>query len=61
MVVWYRYPGSAWECFFSFTTGHTYSRPAEWIRNAETMMAGRGREDALWRKNDEAARRLIWC
>jgi len=62
VIVWYRHgPNKPWECYFSFTTGHTYSGPREWLQNAEAMMTGRGWADVLGRKREDCARRLVWC
>ena len=61
--VWYieRYrDGHRWACFLRPAAPHTYSGPREWLHNAEQMMRG-DHSDCLWRKNDETARRLIWC
>lgn len=52
--------GFVWRCILRQTFQHTYSRPSDWLRNAEAQMRG-DRSNVLWRKNDEDARRLIWC
>jgi hypothetical protein len=60
-LVWYRHALDApWACFLDFPPPHTYSRPSEWLKNAEQMMRG-DKSDVLWRKCDAAARKLIWC
>jgi len=58
ILVWYNY--GFWACFPRLTTGHHYSRPADWLQNAEAMMRG-DHSDPLWRKTDESARRMVWC
>ena len=61
-MVWYRHSlDTGWQAILRTYAPLRYTRPHEWLANAETMMAGRGRENVLWRKNDEDARRFIWC
>jgi hypothetical protein len=61
-IVWFKhglnYP---WQCCFRTFPSRRYSRPSDWLQQAEDMMVGRAKEDALHRKNDQQARQLIWC
>jgi len=61
----YRHPvgtfRGVWRCTLRKTYGHKYSRPSDWLENAEKMMSANNEQDVLWRKCDENARRLIWC
>lgn len=58
MIVWYRdntLPGNEWHCYFSesWTTCT--------LEIAENMMSKHAKDDVLWRKNEEVARRMVWC
>lgn len=60
-VVYRHSPSDPWRGYYEHTPKRKYSRPADWLRDAEIMMGPNNQQDCLWRKVEEFTRRMIWC